>query len=143
MCFCIYIMSLTEQTYCQNHAMWIGRWILYFVWFVQTLDSRIQSLMGYPIFQGLSLKPRQNSSLNFNRAEQTFLVFSLITHEEINILLFDVLMILGKLKKNSWCYSYFSLIWIMNSTRSFLLCLGKAKNSQWYITRSFCFPRIT
>ena len=54
--------------------------------------------MGYPIFQGLSLKPRQNSSLNFNRAEQTFLVFSLITHEEINILLFDVLMILGKLK---------------------------------------------
>ena len=56
--------------------------------------------MGYPIFQGLSLKPRQNSSLNFNRAEQTFLVFSLITHEKINILLFDVLMILGKLKKS-------------------------------------------
>ena len=45
--------------------------------------------------------------------------------------------------KNSWCYSYFTLIQIMNSTRSFLLSLGKAKNSRWYITRSFLFSQDT
>ena len=39
--------------------------------------------------------------------------------------------------KNSWCYSYFALIQILNSTRSFLLSLGKAKNYRWYIIRSF------
>ena len=51
----------------------------------------------------------------------TFLVFSLISHQEINILLFVVFMILGKLRTPGdippgvFCYSYFTLIWTMNS----------------------------
>ena len=64
-------------------------------------------------------------------------VFSLITHDEINILaviwcLYDP----GKIK-NSWCYSYFTLIQIMNSTRSFLFTHNYIEVSMHWFWKMF------
>ena len=62
--------------------------------------------------------------------KDAFPVFSLITYQEINILLFGVFMILGKQKTPGDI-----------PPGVFLLSPGKAKISRWYITKSFLFSQ--